>query len=1283
MALSRTQKARSQKLRNHRQRRFRGIIERLEDRIVLADYINAPLDELQMQALMDGADGMVELSRQIEVTGSHGQPVRGIQRGGSTTRLGDLTPYGDSAQNGLANPIREYYANTQPAERTTDSLIVHLSNVEGLTIVGGLDESLDEIRFEFHLQGHYEPLDARINFGSPGNERGIGIRNGGDLSVDVTIDMRFIIGLRLDESLSAEQRVYVVEPNFDVSLVASASAHPMTIGIGVLEASVPSINFDARLDLHSGTLDPIDRLDLEEIRNGTAFSQLTEETHYNNLDASFDVAATVGRWRLEGSPVLQMIGDVVGIEPAITWSADLSEAFLFNRITPSDMAEGIERWGAWLSSWTDSSAYSVSIPFTRSATMGSVYDAGKGLDSYTQTLRNEDGLASFEAAQYLPGSEVRDMNYDPVADRLTYTMVHALDPSRSSSRNNRIDTDQLLGLFNEHQATIHADGTLSYELSFDLTDESIPIDERMYLADVELNTTVSPNASGFSGNAAFAGLGLEFTDAVWTGSYQSTARIGDPDPLISSLSLQEMGLRLINPSSLLKEAIVFSGTSELTLTGLSSIDNLVSLPPNAALTATAASLESGQVEVSYPSAPELASFENVTFSSMIESLKQAILGTSEWDIAGDEALAVIGQRIENFGAIRQQEIVDAITALAEDYESNYQVGRAILQDLPGFIENLVVATANGFLQFTSNIVHHASQGTLDWLVDATTSGTQQVSVGLGFESLWEYVQGDETQSELVEQTDDFAGARGEVSAETSSTLTIGLQMDVSNPISPVAFVDSQTRLDTSIYVNATPGLGTPVSLDGASGALGLQLTDGSVIIATNLNAPNPASPARFSARLPNLLTRARVSNLPNINPNTVNVGRMRADFGVIPDTTGTLEGSRLNFQIQNVGNPLNSTTLTTSPSFPNLRDAIDLPNFLQSVPVALNDLFEGLEGQLRDDVFGVNLPLIGKGLDGPANFIRNLRTQMNAQFATLAGYNVDDIERALNRSIRQLLGRLGDYVDVDTSIPTDIRFTLSFVGAPIDELVTVNTDLGVPALGASLDATMSVQGTYDFTIAFVVSVNDGVYLDTTSETIGVFLDANLDGTATGRLGFLSVNAVAGPSDPDCGAFHAQFTVGLTDPNQDGRLKLNELGDGSIIDDEATGLEGCAGIRLDVEATATDWMPSIVTDLSIDWTFDGTDLRGSVPEVTFGGLVSSLDHSSPKFCYPFSKSSKRSLTRSIRSCVCWTPRSRSSINSWTRFLCEALKISAMHCRHRTATLPKPFSRSLNFSILWCR
>ncbi len=57
----------------------------------------------------------------------------------------------------------------------------------------------------------------------------------------------------------------------------------------------------------------------------------------------------------------------------------------------------------------------------------------------------------------------------------------------------------------------------------------------------------------------------------------------------------------------------------------------------------------------------------------------------------------------------------------------------------------------------------------------------------------------------------------------------------------------------------------------------------------------------------------------------------------------------------------------------------------------------------------------------------------------------------------------------------------------------------------------------------------------------------------------------------------------------------------MIDKDATGLTGCAGMRFEVVAHTTDWLPKFSFDLSVDWNFDGSDLIGSVPEITYGNV----------------------------------------------------------------------------------
>ncbi len=322
---------------------------------------------------------------------------------------------------------------------------------------------------------------------------------------------------------------------------------------------------------------------------------------------------------------------------------------------------------------------------------------------------------------------------------------------------------------------------------------------------------------------------------------------------------------------------------------------------------------------------------------------------------------------------------------------------------------------------------------------------------------------------------------------------------------------------------------------------------------------------------------------------------------MIPETTGALEPNRLRFRLLNLTDVPAGTSLTSSPNFPQLRAAIDLPNHLKTIGPSLDALFGKLEVQVQEQVLGVKLPLIGEALDGPANFIRKLRAEINAGIAAIAAFDVNTIETMLEDAITRLLGTAGDYVRVDLSNPTDIRFSLVFNGSPINEVVRTETDIGLPALGIGLDARLAVIGSYDVRLDFVVSVTDGVYIDTSTESFKINLNVGMNGAASGRLGFIAVDVTAKPSNPACGAFHAEIKIGLKDPSGDNKLRLNELDDGGLIDQNDTGLKGCAGMRFDVAAQVTDWLPKFKFDLSVDWEFAGGDLKGSVPEITFGNV----------------------------------------------------------------------------------
>ncbi len=82
---------------------------------------------------------------------------------------------------------------------------------------------------------------------------------------------------------------------------------------------------------------------LSDLNDDYSLTLLASELSANNFDATFDVAASIGNWRLAASPFFQMIGDFIGVDPAITFSPGFEEALLFNRITPDEL---VSAWNA-------------------------------------------------------------------------------------------------------------------------------------------------------------------------------------------------------------------------------------------------------------------------------------------------------------------------------------------------------------------------------------------------------------------------------------------------------------------------------------------------------------------------------------------------------------------------------------------------------------------------------------------------------------------------------------------------------------------------------------------------------------------------------------------------------------------------------------------------------------------------------------------------------------------------------------------------------------------------
>ncbi|MFO1062507.1 MAG: calcium-binding protein [Pirellulales bacterium] len=1185
---------------SHRRRLTAALWESLEPRIVLTGpYVNTHLSDDDMQALISGMQGLSAYGGRVSNSGPYGDVVKNIRRpDGTPVRIGDDNPLGGIFDDGVVNPLDDFFNVHNPATRDSDALVLSMRGA-GLrpSIEGGLvDGELDEIRFDIHLERDIHRDLLTLDFSSPFYDRGIGLRHGGSVALDIHIDVHFVFGIYLDDSLNLEQRFFVRDMELDTTASVVADYTPLEINIGILQARVPTFSITGELGIHTG-LDrtPDETVRLSDLNADNSLDIVTSTLTTNLFEGTFDVIAQVGNWEIAPSQYFEMAGEMLGLDPVIGFSTGFDEVLLFNRITTAEMVSAAERFGSWLGSLGELDAYDLAVPFTSGASVSTVYNVGTGMSGEIASLRDDTGNPVFETAQSFPLND--SMVYDPDTDQLRYTVSRSLPTQLTSSRRTRVAADDLLSLSSADAAEISADADVAYTLIFDLTEETADIGARTRVDDLRVTTSFAPSAGGLVGDAAFQSLGIQYADASLSGEYQVIADFGNPNPLGGALSLDQLYDRLNGSQQVFKRPIRSSGSSSLTLTGLSVIDNLFSFgDPGASITAVVSDLVSGAIDVSYDRAPELQSFENLTVDSMLDSLSEAILGTSDWSDAANESLATVDQTIENFVSVRQQKIVEAIDEGRADFDRVVTGTRVVLQDIPGFLNNLSVAVKTGFVTFSSNFAYHTSQGVLNLLFSADVEENRSVPVGLGFESLFDYTQEDE-----VSETMDFTGPRGEVDSFSSQSLDVGLDMDVSDPSHPTAYVNSATRLESRVYVNASSASGNAVSMDGASGSLGLgALGDGKLVIAQDVNSPN-ANGRLLHHAYRSGAQRVRLSDWPNFQPNKNAFGGLSADFEVTPDTTGSAEPVRLSFNISDLADALANTQLITSPSFPTLRSGIDLSLQLQSLGPSISELFSALEAQIKEQVLGIDLPLVGKSIDSAATFIRKMRIDIENVLGPLTAFDRATVEAALEQAIANLFGIPGDYrdaVQVDLSVPTALRFVFDFQGVPILQNVQAKTNFGLPALGAEVDANLLVSGLYRVKLDVVVSLTDGVYIDTSNESISVDLNVAMNGTAVGKLGFVEVVVATAVGPTTCSAFDATFAICLTDPNNDGKFKLNEIGRGSLIDSSTTGISGCSEMRFDITAAANEMLPSFRTGLNIDWDFNGLDLHGEIPEVTF-------------------------------------------------------------------------------------
>lgn len=188
---------------------------------------------------------------------------------------------------------------------------------------------------------------------------------------------------------------------------------------------------------------------------------------------------------------------------------------------------------------------------------------------------------------------------------------------------------------------------------------------------------------------------------------------------------------------------------------------------------------------------------------------------------------------------------------------------------------------------------------------------------------------------------------------------------------------------------------------------------------------------------------------------------------------------------------------------------------------AFDLLIDAMEGE----VFGVELPFIGDKLKDQANFLREIKDSVSANFADNAENQANGAFTNLYDDVRQdLLDAIGpnginllkdltgdNQVTIDDIVIEQLNPGIGFqilLGNDLGQLdLPIDFDLGIPGLNLDIDANVSGTLGFELGLSFGVSLDHGFFIDTIDSFLNVFVDVGVPGlSASGELGFLRLDA---------------------------------------------------------------------------------------------------------------------------------------------------------------------------------
>lgn len=330
-----------------------------------------------------------------------------------------------------------------------------------------------------------------------------------------------------------------------------------------------------------------------------------------------------------------------------------------------------------------------------------------------------------------------------------------------------------------------------------------------------------------------------------------------------------------------------------------------------------------------------------------------------------------------------------------------------------------------------------------------------------------------------------------------------------------------------------------------------------------------------------------------------------------------------------------------TPDFGALFDDLDLCDVISANIGKILDGLDLLLGSIQDGlneiVYSVDLPLIGDGLKGAANFIEDFRNgllkSLREEVDAAGGNGLTALENAIKKALWNTLGPEGLdlLVDYETGDPleAEVGFSQLDVTVDCDEGLIVNVRLakslalldtsqnpidfqiGVPGFGLEVDGNVVLSIGFDLKFGFGFNSEDGFFFNSEAPAsdpeLVIEFKAEIPGLhAAGQLLFLQLDVQDDADDPSL--FRGFFEVDLKDPDHDGKLTFAELSSsgtefGDILH-AVLGAEAHVNLELIASFGGNAAFPRVLANFHLDWLFD-TDSGAGDPEIAITDIYLDL------------------------------------------------------------------------------